>query len=394
MSPPAAAQPGQPYYFADCGSKVFPTTVLYGRQPLQLQHFQYHLPPALIAHHPTPERDGSRLCQLHADGSVSDHIFRDLSTILPAGSLLVLNESQTFKARILHTLPAGKVIEILLFEPPHFAHDGLHCLGPKQQLLRLGAITLADGVDVEFFCPDEGNLKVRFKPTARYHSTQQLHTWLAQHGQVPLPPYIKRAATGADNQRYQTIYAKQDMAGSAAAPTAGLHLTQGMFKALAERNIQCAFVRLNISGGTFLPVRQAILTEHPMHAESFYVPRATLSTMGAYAQAGRPIIMVGTTTLRAIEALGQLGHYQMDTALTFTDHWHRTNLFIHPHTARSTYRPWLGQGMITNFHASESTLLMLVAALVGYARACKLYDHALRSKYRFLSYGDASLLWW
>lgn len=392
MSPPTSVT--HPYYFADCGSRVFPATVSYGQEPLGLQHFQYHLPKALVAHHPSPERDGSRLCQLHADGSLSDHIFRDLGTILPSDSLLVLNDSETFKARIHHTLPSGKVIEILLFEPPHFEPEGLRCLGPKQQLLRLGTTTLADGLKAEFMCTDAQILKVRFIPTPRYNSTRLLRTWLAKHGQVPLPPYIKRAPIPADRQRYQTIYAEQASGGSAAAPTAGLHFSQPMFKALRARGVQCVFIRLNISGGTFLPVRKTTLTEHPMHAESYWVPRDTLITMGEYAAAGRPIIMVGTTTLRALEALGQLSHYQIDTALTFTDQWHCTTLFIHPHTAHSTYRPWMGQGMITNFHASESTLLMLVAALIGYARACKLYDHALRTKYRFLSYGDASLLWW
>ena len=393
LSSPANQPHKTGYSFMDCGIKPHePSSVASFK--LQLHHFEYHLPAANIALHPTPQRDGSRLCQLTTSGDISDHQFHELVDILPPKSLLIFNDSEVFQARIYHPLASGSTLEILLFEPPHFNHAGIRCLGHKKQLLRHHTLMLAEELKVEFFCDHTQQLRIRFFPNHTCDTVTKLHAWLTRHGSMPLPPYIKRPVHASDSHRYRTIYAAEKWSGSAAAPTAGLHFSQQLLAQLRQKDIQFVFVRLHISGGTFLPVRTEELTHHVMHAEKFMVSRAALKTIYHHIHSGSKIVMVGTTALRAVESLGQMGGYNFAQAMQYVDQWHSTELFISPAFSHDTYRPWLAHGMITNFHAPKSTLLMLVSALVSYSNACKLYDHALKSNYRFLSYGDASLLWW
>lgn len=380
-----SAMPSTPYTFADCGMIPYFASSE-SQMKLTLEHFDYRLAPEKIAIHPTAKRDGSLLCEMNPDGEITDRAFKDLAGILPPHSLLVLNDSAVFKARIHHTLPSGKTIEILLLEPPHVHHEGVLCMG--RNLLKLGLITLAQGLRVSFRRDDHHRIRIRFHNV----SQQQIDEWLQNHGSVPLPPYMKRHPVQEDKTRYQNIYASQR--GSAAAPTAGLHFSHDTFQQLKNRDIQWVFVRLHISSSTFLPVRCTNPADHPMHTERFMVPTETLKTIFDYAESKSKIIIVGTTALRALESIAQACDHNKSQALRYGDIWHDTQLFISPESFHHTYSPWLSHGLITNFHAPQSTLLMLVAALIGYSKACKLYDHILRHNYRLLSYGDSSLLWW
>ena len=194
-----------------------------------------------------------------------------------------------------------------------------------------------------------------------------------------------------DLQRYQTLFAQQT--GSVAAPTAGLHFTTKLVEKLSKRQIQIKPITLHVGLGTFASVKTSCIERHNMHKEKFFVPNDTLEAIFKAKEEKRHIIGVGTTTLRALESLFQLSNKDEKNMLSLCNKWLETDLFIHPSASRDLYKPWAVDGLITNFHQPQSTLFMLVCALIGFKEAHSLYEYALNQKYRFYSYGDTSLLW-
>ena len=227
-------------------------------------------------------------------------------------------------------------------------------------------------------------------------SEEKLHQWLDQWGIIPLPPYIKResvkpAAFSPDRDRYQTVFAQER--GSVAAPTAGLHFTDALLQQLKEQEMRIQYVRLHVGSGTFLPVKKDDISQHTMHHETYHIPHETIEEILRAKKENRPVIAVGTTSFRCLEDLYRRSSGEPAKMLDLADKPGSTDLFIHPKTRLDTYKPWIIDGLMTNFHQPQSTLLMLVASLIGLEKTMTLYRYAIENKLRFFSYGDTSLLW-
>jgi len=332
--------------------------------------FDYALPPELIAQEPAPERSGSRL--LHVDGTwLADRRFVDLPALLRRGDLLVFNDTRVIRSRLAAVRPTGGRVELLLERT----------LGPDEAIFQLrashpprpgGTLALAGGARASVVARDGRFFHLRIDGIG------SVVDYLERHGEVPLPPYIGRAAAAADAARYQTVYARE--AGAVAAPTAGLHFDAAMQDALARAGVEAAFLTLHVGAGTFLPVDHEDLSRHRMHAERYRIPSATAEAIAATrARRGR-VVAVGTTSLRALEsvAAGDGGVLAGEG---------ETALFIKP-----GYRFRVVDRLLTNFHLPQSTLLMLVAAFGGYGEVRSAYAHAIAQRYRFYSYGDAMLV--
>jgi S-adenosylmethionine:tRNA ribosyltransferase-isomerase len=331
----------------------------------RLSDFDYELPAALIAQRPLADRAASRLLHL-AGRSLTDLHFADLSGLLDAGDLVLLNDTRVIKARLFGAKPSGGRVEALiervlaprkalaLLRTSHSPHSG-------QRIDFAGAHALVTGRSGDLF-------ELQFDG--------DVLPLLARIGQVPLPPYIEHAPDAHDEARYQTVYARCE--GAVAAPTAGLHLTQALLEGLRARGVATAFVTLHVGVGTFAPVRTQRVADHVMHAERYQVPEATARAVNAARAAGRRVLAVGTTTLRAIESSARDGiAYAADG---------ETRLFIVP-----GHRFQVVDRLITNFHLPRTTLLMLVCAFAGLEPVKHAYRHAIDHGYRFYSYGDAML---
>ncbi|MCC6869070.1 MAG: tRNA preQ1(34) S-adenosylmethionine ribosyltransferase-isomerase QueA [Burkholderiales bacterium] len=337
---------------------------------LRLTDFDYDLPPELIAQVPTATRAASRL--LHVDGeTLADRRFSDLPGLLAPGDLVVLNDTRVLNARVLARKPSGGRVELLVERiiAEREAWVQLRASHPPRE----GApLDLPDGASARVLGRDDRFFHLAFDIAA------PLHAWLAQHGELPLPPYVQREANASDDERYQTIYARAP--GAVAAPTAGLHFDEATFAALARRDVQHAFLTLHVGAGTFLPVREEEVSRHRMHEERYELPAATVRAIAAAQARGARVIAVGTTTLRALEAAAQGPAGLVSGPGT-------TSLFITP-----GFRFRVVDRLLTNFHLPRSTLLMLVSAFAGPARIRAAYAHAVAARYRFFSYGDAMLL--
>jgi S-adenosylmethionine:tRNA ribosyltransferase-isomerase len=335
-----------------------------------LADFDFVLPPELIAQHPAAERSASRLL----DGTAAlpvDRVFRDLPTLLRAGDLLVFNDTQVIKARLLGEKPTGGAVEALIERvlPNHevWAHLRASKSPRAGSLVRFG-----DAFDAEVLGragPEESLFHLRFPDDP--------FVLMRRHGHVPLPPYITHDDTAEDESRYQTVFAARP--GAVAAPTAALHFDEALLAALDARGVQRAAVTLHVGAGTFQPVRVDNIAEHRMHSEWFEVGEATVAAIEATRARGGRVVAVGTTTLRALESAARGG-----SLLPYSG---ETDIFITP---GFTFR--VVDRLITNFHLPKSTLLMLVSAFAGHAHIRALYRHAVESRYRFFSYGDAMLL--
>ncbi len=334
--------------------------------------FHYDLPSELIAQQPLPERAASRLlCLESADSSARDRAFRDLPALLAPGDVLVFNDTRVIPARLFAHKTSGGQVEILL-ERITSACSALAHIRASKAPKPASELVLANGQRLRVLRKfDDGLYAVETSAGTGI-------TELLEHlGQIPLPPYITRAETPDDKMRYQTIYARTP--GAVAAPTAGLHFDASVLASLAARGVKFAYVTLHVGAGTFQPVRVDNLSEHHMHAEWLAVGEHTVATVQAAQQAGRRVIAVGTTSVRALETAAQggaLAPYSGDT-----------RLFIYP-----GYQFKVVDALVTNFHLPESTLLMLVAAFAGYQRVMAAYRHAVAARYRFFSYGDAMWL--
>jgi S-adenosylmethionine:tRNA ribosyltransferase-isomerase len=330
--------------------------------------FDFALPPELIAQHPAAERSASRLLDGRLDAP-ADRIFRDLPSLLDAGDLLVFNDTQVIKARLYGSKPTGGRLELLvervLADGEVVAHMKVSKKPPAATVLRMEG-----GFEATLLgrWPDaDGTLfRLRFSGDP--------HTLMAQHGHVPLPPYIEHADTAEDERRYQTVFARKP--GAVAAPTAALHFDEGVLAGLEARGVGRASVTLHVGAGTFQPVKVENIAEHHMHSEWYEVPAATQDAIAQARARGGRIVAVGTTTVRTLESWARSGQATGDT-----------EIFITP-----GFEWRVVDRLITNFHLPRSTLMMLVSAFAGHGRIMALYRHAVAQRYRFFSYGDAMLL--
>ena len=336
----------------------------------------YELPEALIAAHPAERRDGARLLILDGQ-ALRDARVDELAELIPEGALLVVNDTRVRRARIFGSrLGSGGRIELLFIRCLARGADGRErweAIGRASKPLRVGTCILWDEIRIEVLEKSaEATLLVAVEAGAA-----DFEQVLAQRGHLPLPPYMRRADEDLDLERYQTVYARRTA--SAAAPTAGLHLTPQLFERLAERKVEIARLELEIGLGTFRAVTVSDLDDHPMHAETIAVGPELVSAVRAARARERPIVAVGTTVVRALESAAdpeRPGEVRVTQG--------ETRLLIQP-----GYRFQIVDALLTNFHVPQSTLLALVSAFAGHEAVMSAYRHAVAARYRFLSYGDA-----
>ncbi|HEY5970210.1 MAG TPA: S-adenosylmethionine:tRNA ribosyltransferase-isomerase [Chitinophagaceae bacterium] len=400
---------------------------------LSIKDFTYSLSEERIAKYPLAERDASKLL-IYKEEKIEEDIYRNITDHIPSNSLLVFNDTKVVEARLLFQKPTGGVIEIFCLEPHEQFSDVTtamlqrkkvlwHCLiggaskwkrgqvlekkishNSKDLVLNVRYIEkMVDSFIVELSWND---LSLSF--------AEVLHIF----GAIPLPPYIKREVETSDAERYQTVYAHYE--GSVAAPTAGLHFTETIFKKLKEKNIQRDFITLHVGAGTFKPVKTEVMKDHEMHVEYFTVSKSTIQILIAHLD--KNIIAVGTTSLRTLESLYWLGvkkskvNSQQPMEITQWEVYNHNEKMISTKEALENLIKWMNEknldnltaktqiiiapgyqfkivnGLITNFHQPQSTLLLLVAAFIG-ENWKEVYTHALENNFRFLSYGDGCLLW-
>jgi len=338
---------------------------------LQLSQFDYHLPSELIAQTPAATRRGSRLLHLDADSALHDRLFTDLPSLLRPHDLLVLNDTRVIKARLRGRKDSGGKVEVLVERITGPSTALAHVKASKSPKAGARLHLADDAFAVEVTGRRDELFELEFPARAL--------DLLERHGATPLPPYITHEAQAQDEERYQTVYAQAP--GAVAAPTAGLHFDRPMLEALASQGVQHSFVTLHVGAGTFQPVRVEDLSQHQMHAERYVVPRSVIRQIEEARRQGGRVIAVGTTSVRALESAAA----QQDSRLDPLEG--DTRLFITP-----GYRFSYVDALITNFHLPRSTLMMLVSALAGMEPIRRAYAHAVQSRYRFFSYGDAMFI--
>lgn len=344
--------------------------------PLTLSDFDYELPAGLIAQAPLPQRAASRLLAL-VDGAPVDAAIGDLPRWLRAGDLLVINDSRVLHARLFGVKETGGLVEVMI-ERLAGTDEALAQVRASKPLRTGGRLTLEQALEVEVLGRVGEFYRLRFPGDAA--------ELVERHGRLPLPPYIERAAGGHDEQRYQTVYAREP--GSVAAPTAGLHFDGDLFDAIRAIGVEVARVTLHVGAGTFQPVRSESLAEHRMHSERYRLPGATAYAIATARERGGRVVAVGTTSLRVLESAFLAGDLKVGAGGTASEApWRETDLFITP-----GFRFRVVDLLMTNFHLPRSTLLMLVSAFAGVERIRDAYRHAIGAGYRFFSYGDAMLL--
>ena len=339
---------------------------------MKTSDFFYDLPEELIAQTPLEKRDNSRLLVLDKISGNTDHKhFFDILSYLKEGDCLVLNNTRVLPARIFGARSdTGSVVEFVLLKQKDT--NIWECLAGPGKKAKVGhSFKFSDDLSGEVIeVLDDGNRIVKFYPNGEFL------TVLSEIGQMPLPPYIKEKLS--DKERYQTVYSKE--LGSAAAPTAGLHFTDEILEKLHKMGVKTAFVTLHVGLGTFRPVKVEDVTQHKMHSEHYSVTKQAADTINETRKNGGRIICVGTTSCRTIESIatkyGEICECTGDT-----------EIFIYP-----GYEFKCMDGLITNFHLPESTLIMLVSAFAGYENVMKAYNEAVAERYRFFSFGDAMLI--
>lgn len=346
---------------------------------MKTHDFYYDLPQDRIAQTPAEPRDSSRLMTLDKrTGAIGHWHFRDIADLLLPGDCLILNDSRVLPARIYGVKDGtGAHVEFLLLT--NKGNDTWEALAKPGKRARPGSrFTFGGGLlegEVKGVLED-GSRLLQFRYTGEFFQI------LEQVGQMPLPPYIK--AKLENQERYQTVYSQEP--GSAAAPTAGLHFTPGLLEKLQGKGVELGFVTLHVGLGTFRPVSTERITDHKMHAEHYCLPQRTADLLNAARKRGGRIIAVGTTSCRTLESAAQsLGLSPGQPGFRESSGW--TDIFIYP-----GYEFKALDGLITNFHLPESTLIMLVSALAGYKQVMRAYDAAVKEQYRFFSFGDAMLI--
>ena len=339
---------------------------------MKTHDFYYELPEELIAQTPLQQRDASRLMVLNrVTGEIQHKHFYDIIDYLRPGDCLVLNDSRVLPARLLGHRPTGGAVEVLLLRD--LGEKKWECLCKPGKKMREGdTVSFGDGELTATVCQvqEDGNRIVEF------HYEGIFLEVLERLGKMPLPPYIK--AELKDQERYQTVYSRE--VGSAAAPTAGLHFTQELLDKIRAKGIKTAFVTLHVGLGTFRPVKAEEVTEHHMHSELCMMNEETAAILNETKAAGGRVICVGTTSCRTLESL-----VNEDGSFSAKSKW--TDIFIYP-----GYKFKAMDGLVTNFHLPESTLVMLVSAFAGREHVLNAYKIAVENRYRFFSFGDAMLL--
>lgn len=344
--------------------------------PMNLQDFDFELPPELIAQFPLPQRSASRLLHLDSTNeSINHYQFGELPTLLLPNDLLVFNDTKVIPARLFGQKTTGGKVEILIERILENNFVRAQIRASKTPQIGSEIILLAGNQESDCV------FKVINKESCFYLlellQTEPIEKILGQFGQIPLPPYIQHTPTADDQQRYQTIFAKNQ--GAVAAPTAGLHFDTQIFAALANKNIATAYLTLHVGAGTFQPVRVENILEHQMHSEYFTIGKDVVAKINAAKKNGGRVIAVGTTTVRALESAAQQQQFQESCG--------DTSIFIYP-----GYTFKIVDALITNFHLPKSTLLMLVSAFAGRENILRAYQEAIKMQYRFFSYGDAMFI--
>ena len=341
---------------------------------MQKSDFYFDLPKELIAQEPCEPRDAARLlCLGRASGELRHAVFRDLPGLLQPGDLLVVNNSKVLPARLIgHKEGTGAVCELLLLR--QVKGDVWECLAKPGKRLHAGTrIIFGDGTltAVVRDTMEDGNKHAEF-----FYDTPTLYEKLDAFGKMPLPPYITKQLE--DQSQYQTVYAKE--LGSAAAPTAGLHFTPELMDTIRAKGVNIAEVTLHVGLGTFRPVQEDEITDHKMHSEWYCIDEKTAQMIRDTKAAGHRVIAVGTTSCRTLEAVAaKYGEIRACSG--------NTSIFLYPGVKFNCI-----DGLITNFHLPESTLIMLVSALYGYEKTMAAYKVAVEERYRFFSFGDAMLI--
>jgi S-adenosylmethionine:tRNA ribosyltransferase-isomerase len=389
---------------------------------IEIKDYDYPLPEERIARYPLAERDASKLL-IYQSGHIRERIFKQVAEALPSGALLLFNDSRVIRARLQFSLPNDKTVEVFCLEPAlpadyqqNFSStEGVtwYCMIGNNRHWKSGPLTMSLG-GCQLFAERRERTPDAFE--VYFHWTDPALSFgevLALAGSLPLPPYLGRPSEATDEQRYQTIYAREE--GSVAAPTAGLHFTDEVFAALDQKNIERLFVTLHVGAGTFRPVKSDTMGGHDMHEEMIIIRREAIAAMAAALRDGRAIIAVGTTSMRVLESLywhglaqepnlqiSQWAPYEtpsvrpatevLDALLARMTHEEQHTLQGHTQLIIAPgYRFRIASGLITNFHQPRSTLLLLIAAWAGQDWR-RIYQHALDNDFRFLSYGDSSLL--
>jgi S-adenosylmethionine:tRNA ribosyltransferase-isomerase len=345
-------------------------------EALPVDRFDYDLPPELIAQQPAEPRDSSRLLVVsRQDRSLADHVFHELPTLLRSGDLIVVNDTRVMPARLITRRTTGGQVELLLLE--RMPGDRWRALAKPARRVRAGeTLLLVDHAEslttdaAEVLGRDDESVLIRFAD----------ETAIQRHGRVPLPPYIRD--TSADPERYQTVYSRE--AGSAAAPTAGLHFTNEVMAACRQQGIEFASVTLHVGLDTFQPIKSADARDHKIHSEWYEVSAHALNVVSEAKRSGRRVVAVGTTSVRTLESVA-------DVILATAEHSEpitgSTKLYITP-----GYDYRIVDVMQTNFHLPRTTLLLLVSAFAGEDLIRAAYAHAIHERYRFYSFGDAMLI--
>lgn len=397
---------------------------------IRIQDYTYHLPEERIAKYPATERDASKLLVLQ-DGKIRDDVYRNIAQYIPADSLMVFNQSKVIHARLLFKKPSGGLIEIFCLSPyrsdmqsamQQRGHAVWECLiGGAGKWKHGMALQLQHSApDFTLSARISDRTATSYVVTLDWDNAQLTFADILHYaGKVPLPPYLRRDAEIVDEERYQTVFAAED--GSVAAPTAGLHFTEWVLNSLAAINIERTFVTLHVGAGTFKPVTSETMAGHAMHEEWIEVSYNTVKKLADHPD--KKIVAVGTTSLRTLESIYWIGNKldageKIDFRAIAVTQWEpyeaafqcsarqslsavlaymdankldklitRTQILIAP-----GYRFHIANGLVTNFHQPQSTLLLLIAAFIGEDWR-NVYEHALAHHYRFLSYGDGSLLW-
>lgn len=396
---------------------------------LKIEDFTYQLPDERIAKYPLAERDASKLL-IYRDGNITEDTYRHIAEYIPAGTLMMFNRTKVVQARLLFQKETGGVIEVFCLEPHEQYGDVQTAMLQTRRVLWKCLVGGAskwkhglvleqqyDGLTLQAQIAErnEGSFTIELSWGTDMSFAEVLHI----AGKIPLPPYLHRDAEESDEERYQTIYAKEK--GSVAAPTAGLHFTERIMDELTAKHIDMGFVNLHVGAGTFMPVKTETMQGHTMHAEWIHVDIDTIEQLIRHLDKG--IVAVGTTTMRTLESLYWIGvkllhHTVPDFAGYAVEQWdpyeittdteprhalkaivdyllleHQTSLITKTQILIAPgYKLRIIKGLVTNFHQPQSTLLLLVAAIIG-DDWHKVYDHAMKNDYRFLSYGDGCLLW-
>ena len=348
---------------------------------MRVSDFSFDLPETLIARYPKTERTASRLMSLNGNtGDITDGVFTDLVAQLNPGDLLVFNNTRVIPARMFGQKASGGKVEVLVER----------IVDQNTALAHIRA-SKSPKVGNEIFLGNEDS-DIRIKATMvarhgalfelRFNSDQSVLAVLDKIGHMPLPPYIDRPDEDSDKERYQTVY--NEKPGAVAAPTAGLHFDEAILEQIKAKGVELAFITLHVGAGTFQPVKVDEIADHVMHAEYVEVSDEVVAQITKTKAAGGRVVAVGTTSVRSLESAAKAAK---DKGQALSAFYGDTDIFITP-----GYQFQIIDALVTNFHLSESTLLMLVSAFSGYDHIMPAYQHAISKEYRFFSYGDAMLL--